>query len=397
LSIAQLVVWLLAFSNRACVKILHFYIFRSIAFSSLMAVGVFTFVLVAGNAVKDVVQLLAGGFISWSEFFVSLAMLIPYVAVYALPMGILTGILLVLGRLSAQNEITAMRSAGLSLIHIAMPIIAVSLIGVFSSILINNYYAPNAKLAYRQALSDALENNPRERIVPKTFIKDFDGLVLYVGEKEGDTLKDFWIWELDDQRNVRRFARAEKGELLYDDETSQVNLVLTNGFAEFRDPAYPDALDQPMQQQGSFRKLSYPLDMSRLVGRNTFNRRISMLNFNELVKERKRIMRDASISPDERRHQSMKVQMQVQENFSMAFSILSMSLLGIPLGIKISRKETYANFALALGLALSFFLGMIIVSWMEKSPELRPDILIWAPNILFQVLGLGLLWRANRR
>jgi len=362
-----------------------------------MAVGMFTFVLVAGNAVKDVVQLLAGGFISWSEFIVSLLMLIPYVSVYALPMGILTGILLVLGRLSAQNEITAMRSAGLSLMHIAMPIIAVALIGVFGSILINNYYAPNAKLAYRQALSEALQNNPRERIIPKTFIKDFDGLVLYVGEKDGNSLKDFWIWELDDRRNVRRFARARRGELSYDEATQNVNLVLFNGFAEFRNPSNPDGLDKAMEQQGSFEKLSYPLDMSRLVGRNTFNKRISMLNFNELMRERKRIVQDSSLSEEDRVHQSMKVQMQVQENFSLAFSVLSMSLLGIPLGIKISRKESYANFALALGLALSFFLGMIIVSWLEKSPELRPDWLIWAPNILFQILGVGLLWRDNRR
>jgi lipopolysaccharide export system permease protein len=66
---------------------------------------------------------------------------------------------------------------------------------------------------------------------------------------------------------------------------------------------------------------------------------------------------------------------------------LSFTFLAIPLGIKVGRSESYANFMLALGLALVYYLGIIIIGWLEKNPSLRPDLLIWIPNLIFQALG----------
>ena len=81
----------------------------------------------------------------------------------------------------------------------------------------------------------------------------------------------------------------------------------------------------------------------------------------------------------------------------MGVSVMSLCLVAIPLAIKVGRRETYANFALALVLALSFYFMMIIVSWLESQPAWRPDLLVWLPNLFFQGLGLFLLARANMR
>ena len=88
--------------------------------------------------------------------------------------------------------------------------------------------------------------------------------------------------------------------------------------------------------------------------------------------------------------------MQIQKNLAMAFSVLSLTLIGIPLGIKVSRKETYANLGLALTLAMGYYFLIIIVGWLEKAPQLRPDIIIWIPNLVFQSIGIWLIFRANK-
>ena len=73
-----------------------------------------------------------------------------------------------------------------------------------------------------------------------------------------------------------------------------------------------------------------------------------------------------------------------------------MVVLAVPLGIKASRSETFANLAIALALAMSYYMMTVLISWLEKYPHTRPDILIWLPNFLFQGVGTILIWRASR-
>lgn len=80
----------------------------------------------------------------------------------------------------------------------------------------------------------------------------------------------------------------------------------------------------------------------------------------------------------------------------MAFSIFSMVVLAVPLGIKASRSETFANVAIALALAMSYYMMIVVISWLEKYPHMRPDLLIWLPNIIFQAAGCVLIWRSSK-
>ena len=98
------------------------YLFKQFFFTSLNTIGLFVFVLIVGNALKEVLPLLASGKIEWSFFFNTLFHLIPSMVAYALPLGMLTATLLVLGKLSSQNELIAMKASGLSLYYILAPL-----------------------------------------------------------------------------------------------------------------------------------------------------------------------------------------------------------------------------------------------------------------------------------
>ena len=377
-------------------KTLNFYIFRRVFISCLMSLTLFTLILLTGRAVKDVVVLLSLGYLDLPQFFSMLITLIPLVVSWALPLGMLTGILLVLGKLSSQNEITAMRCAGIGIWRIAAPILAISVVGVAGSVMINNYYAPNAKAANRAQMRDAISNDPMRLIVAKTFIREFPGRVLYIGEETETELRDFWIWQLDENRNVYQLVRAQRGEFHFDEAEESMMLTIYDGYAENRNRKDPDGLDKPLMA-GSFKKAGIKLPLSSFLGRPTLNRKLSAMNFNELLRERERLKNDTELDPETKEMQVVRIQTQVQNNFALAYSVLAFAFLAIPLGIKVGRGESYANILIAFGLAFVWYFSTIVVQWLEKSPSLRPDLLIWLPNIGFQILGIILFRRVSGR
>ena len=361
-----------------------------------MSLTLFTLILLTGRAVKDVVVLLSLGYLDLPQFFSMLITLIPLVVSWALPLGMLTGILLVLGKLSSQNEITAMRCAGIGIWRIAAPILAISVVGVAGSVMINNYYAPNAKAANRAQMRDAISNDPMRLIVAKTFIREFPGRVLYIGEETETELRDFWIWQLDENRNVYQLVRAQRGEFHFDEAEESMMLTIYDGYAENRNRKDPDGLDKPLMA-GSFKKAGIKLPLSSFLGRPTLNRKLSAMNFNELLRERERLKNDTELDPETKEMQVVRIQTQVQNNFALAYSVLAFAFLAIPLGIKVGRGESYANILIAFGLAFVWYFSTIVVQWLEKSPSLRPDLLIWLPNIGFQILGIILFRRVSGR
>src|SRR5690606_10503864 len=132
--------------NTASVRLLHRYIFRQVLVACLLSLALFVFVLVAGNAIRQIVGLVAGGRLSIGEFLYFIGLLVPGVAAYALPLGLLTGILLVLGRLSAQSEIQAMKAAGISLYTIASPILLIAMLGSAFSLWVTFHHGPRANV-----------------------------------------------------------------------------------------------------------------------------------------------------------------------------------------------------------------------------------------------------------
>ena len=86
----------------------------------------------------------------------------------------------------------------------------------------------------------------------------------------------------------------------------------------------------------------------------------------------------------------MKLAIVFHDKVNLAIAVFSFALIGVPLGIRISRRETSANLGLALGLVLSYYVLTVMVKWLDRHPEYRPDLLLWLPNVLFLALGVWL-------
>ncbi|MEO6992452.1 MAG: LptF/LptG family permease [Lacunisphaera sp.] len=377
-------------------NLIHRHIFTNVVLTCAAAVGMFAFVLLLGNVLKDLLGHVLAGQLAIGTLVQLIALTIPVVVSYALPMGMLTGVLLVLGRMSSDREVTALRASGLSVAWLSAPILFCALLGVALNLAINFQFMPLAKVAYETELASAIRQNPLSFIVPKTFIRDFPGYVIYAGDKKDSVLKDFWLWELDGKQRVKRFVRADAGRVEFNEKKNELVLTLEHVQAEVRDAKDPEDFSEA-RGAAAADELPVVLSLDKLAGGSSVHVKQKWLTFGQLMQEWRRLGRpDPAISTADRENQRMRVQITIHEKFATAFSVLSFALVAIPLGIKISRKETSANLGMGLAMAMAYYFVTIVIGWFDTHTALRPDLLMWLPNLVFQGVGLAMFYRLDR-
>lgn len=372
------------------------YIFREVFTGVLLSFLVLLFILMAGNALRDkLLQFMEGQF-SVRFALEMLGLLLPYAVKYALPPALLTGILLGLGRLSADSEITAMRATGFGLASLAIPIFLLAAVLTGACFYVNSWAAPNARTQYKIRLAQAAQENPLFFFQPGTFVKDFPGYILYVGDFDGQELGDFWVWSTagrdnqpDEQGRIRQVMRFESSAIEYEAATNTLLLKPRNLHVEINDS------DDPENFQGDYRPgmaggTTLRFSMEERGQDLNVHRKTSMLTLQELLQQRGQLAKLPAPTEAEK-NKLMETTLQLHSNASMACSALAFAAIGIPLAIRTGRRETMANAIIAIGLALGYYVLAILLGLLENRPELRPDLLTWLPNLMFALAGMALL------
>jgi lipopolysaccharide export system permease protein len=378
------------------------YIFRSVFATCLGAIALFAFIVIVPNIARDLLTHVLAGNISAFTFAKLVLLLVPLAITYALPMGMLTGVLLTLGRLSADSEITAMRAAGISVKRASRPVIFLALLGVALGLYFNFESMPKARVEYHQVFAATIRSNPVAIIVPRTFIRDFSGCVVYIGSKEGAVVHDIWVWQLDSERRVKRLIRADSGRIDYDEKTNSLVPTLLVAKSEERNQKSPEDFTEATTVATAERLEDLRLPLDRFFGPGVkVHLKQEWMTFSEIQQERARLAAlpipadkaEAKAAARER----MKLELVYQDKFNTSLAVLSLALIGVPLGIKVSRRETSANFGVAVVLTLAYYLMTMAVKVLDRHPEYRPDLLLWLPNIILICVGAWMLNRVGRK
>lgn len=370
---------------------------RETAGAAVAATGGCVFVMVAGNVVRQVAGEVAAGRVGLAEALELIALLIPGVVPYALPLGMLTGVLMAYGRLGSQQEITAMKCGGLSLARISRPVLLLAAALAAASCWVNLEVAPRANTVYRQLLTGAAADNPAAVLVPGEYCRAFPGVVLRADGREGDRLDNLWIWQLDESGRLTQTVQAREARITRiagasEDEPDRIRIAARDIRLE-RLAAGEGGQSKPATQAAlGAADFEFPVTRSAAAG----SRKLRWLTTSELLAA----METGWQAPPDATPEALAVARleplkQLNAHLASGFSVFSLTLLAVPLAVRVGRRETFANAALALGVALTFYLLSAMAGW-AKSPAARPELLVWAPNLVVTALALALFRRASR-
>lgn len=141
-------------------RLLDRYIGRQLAVSAIFAVAVLSVVLVLGNIFKQLLELLINQNAPPSLILSFIAYILPFSFTFTIPWGFQTAVLLVFGRLSAENELTAMRATGVSIARACVPVWVLAALLSGLCLWINLDVAPRAGAHEGLAVQDCDGESP---------------------------------------------------------------------------------------------------------------------------------------------------------------------------------------------------------------------------------------------
>ena len=395
----------------AKVKTLHLYLTRQVLATLAMTVFVFTLVLLLGNVIKEILALLINRQATLGLALRAIALLIPYVLAFSLPMGMLTAALLVFGRFSADHELTAVRASGISLVSLIGPVILVSAgLSAFCAWL-NFDLAPASRTAYRALLFRAGLKRAGGVLLSNQDMQ-FGSYIIFAGKvhKDQTNLDNVYVTERNEKGELVWWAHARTGDIATDLAQQKIFLTLHDtSYAEIRDARTGWEAKTPAGGD-----LVLPIEYGAQE-RQTMTVPLSDMTFAQLRAELSRCAGESASAPApprnattaelrtmQERLRQMKgdvmtpVLVYLNRDVSFSFACIGFALIGVPLGIRAHRRETSVGAAVALVLILIYYSFIVLGQAWENHPERFPQLIVWVPNFVFQAVGSVLLWRSNQ-
>jgi LPS export ABC transporter permease LptF len=396
------------------VKILDRYILRQLLLTAFFAVAVLSVVLVLGNVFKKLLELLVNQDAPIDLILSFIAYILPFSLTFTIPWGFLTAVLLLFGKMSAENEIIALRSSGVSIPRVCAGVLVVALACVGTCLYINLKVAPEAQVKMKDALYNIATNNPLSMFGSDKVIDQFPGRKIYVERNEGAELYNLIVYELSDNYDPMRVIYAKRGLLETDKANKQILLHIYDGRFEQRDENDPNILAN-IRQGITMQESTVPISLEELYEQNKKKRGLGSFTVDELIKSlnEDQAFKDNEADSDKdgkkltakeieaRKKKAIEVRTatktELSKRFSFSLASLAFGLIGVPLAMTAQRKETSVGFLLSLVVAFTYFLFIIIADTFKTSPKMHPELMVWAPNVLFIGLGLYMFIKLSRR
>lgn len=373
-------------SSQQFLKILDRYLLTALGVATLMGVALLSLVLVLGNVFKEMLDLLINHSVPLETVLGFVAFVLPFSMTFTIPWGFLTAVLLVFGRLSADNEIIALRANGVSFPRVFLPVLAMSLLLVGVCLWINIDVAPRAQYSMLTSLFRIATSNPVSMFQPDEVVDQFPDRRIFVGGRDGDKMKNLVVVELNDQGDPSKIVFSKTGSLTMDSDNHRLLLRVQDANFEQRDERDPGNVGL-IRQGITMKEGVFPMSLQKLIDQKKRGKPLSSHTLGELF--------EAISRPDCPRRLAYKVE--VSKRFSLSLAALSFALIAVPLGITAHRKETSVGFALSLVIAFGYFFLIIIADTLHENAHAFPVLLVWLPNLIFTGVGIWLFSRLARR
>lgn len=355
------------------------FILKELIPSFFFGIVSFTIILVAGSLLFKIAELVIEQGISFGVVVRLFIYSLPQLMAYTIPMSCLLATLLGFGKMSANSEIVALKSAGLSFHRIVRPVIIMSIIVSLFALLLNETIVPLCEHARTNIMSyEVLKQSP-VAFKEKIFIKNEQGgrleRVIYIDKMKlsnGD-MKGILVQEFDEGR-LARITSAEAGRWV------NGSWWILNGHV------YEMTKNGDVKQLYRFDKEALALNMTpKDVSKVSIKPKdMSMPELISVIKLYEKTGRDASA-----------LWMIFHVRLSVPWACVVLALVGAALGSRPQRSSSSVGLGVSV---LIVFVYYVILSFAQSFGEARmlpPLLAAWLANIIFFAIGLYLCRNAN--
>lgn len=301
---------------------------------------------------------------------------VPGVVVVTLPIAVLFGTLLSLGRLAKDSEITVLRSTGTPFWRLVIPILCLAALVSAATFLLNEWIVPEsnhrAETLYRQSLF----SDPLPAIRAGVFLRLSDDRVVYVDEvdRRSRTMKNILIYQLGrgTYPEMITAARGRYDDLVWHLEDGTRKKLDDDGFTV---------------EDSRFQSLSYPMPESIEVYLG--NQRTTDEMTRKELAEHIRLFRRSGL--DVRRFE-----VEYHMKAALPLAGLLWAFAGAPLSMRAGRGGRMFGVVASIVLALVYYVLASLFSSLGGSGIIEPWFAAWATNLIVAAGGLALLVRADR-
>lgn len=312
---------------------------------------------------------------------------LPNIVVLTIPMALLFGILVAVGKLSSSSEITALRSSGVSLFYLFRPILALSLLLTALNTLLMVYALPRGNTALQRLQFDIIRESATQQVEPRVFYEDWEGLVLYV----------FDIRPGEDRWQGVFLANSLPG-------TDNEITVAESGYIRADNPGGGGLvlhLENAVTHKVDFNEPDeYHLSTHRSLDRVLVDRyaaaRAQRQAFRSLRSYTLEELDEVANDPEAPPERAAIARVEIHKKFAIPAVCVVFGLLALPLGFGNQKGGRSTGFFISMLVILAYHVVLTNGEEAARHGNLAPWLAMWLPNFVFLVAGAFLLARRNR-
>ena len=358
----------------------------------LFFIALFTLLLLTGGVMFELVRQMVDKNLPAGIALQVLLLSIPRWMAFSVPIGTLMASLFVFTRLSANNELTALRSLGVSTVRMISAALVLSMLMTLFTFVLNDVVVPRsqryAEVSLKRALGRSLSSEVgRDIIYPRFGVRtgatdreDRRGLtqLFYARKFENGEMQDVTLLDYS-RAATTQMLLAEKGvwnEAQASWDFFQGQILTLN----------PDG----SSTKAGFDRYVYPLGSGPIRLASIENDAVNM-TVAEALQAEQLYVEAGSIK------EARKIRVRIQEKFTVPMTCLVFGLFGATLGAQPSYRTSRSfAFVLTLGIICVYYVIGFSFSSLGVKGTLPPALAAWLP-VLMSLAGGGLLLRQASR
>lgn len=353
-------------------RLIDRYIFREIGSYALLGLCVFTFIFFVPQLVR-LMDLVVSHSAGMGTIAVLVGCTLPGIFTFTLPMGVLVGVLIGLGRLSADSELIALQSLGFDRRGILYPVGLLAVGTAALTLWITIWVGAPALAKLHQTEEDVATSQASFEVQPRVFVEQFPHMVLYVSDvAAGGTRWRGILLAQTGEDATSRITFATSGIVLPDPEHETLQFHLSDGTTH--EYLRSDPLNYSVS---TFGREDLPVAVTESGEQTRAAPTLTELPFADVLQ----MYRDGD----------SQARVEFHRRIAFPAACLVFALLGVPVGIRPQRGGRASGFVVTLLMVSGYYLLFVTGAGLARRGVVSAGLGMWGANILTALCGLAMV------